>query len=260
MSIPIAPINPAGAFPPLAFDQIIQAFGINVLWYQSHVCPCNGDTGSPNPNCDVCFGKAYYYDPYQGPFITLLTLVSWIGRSVAIGEVVDPSFGMIYEGHPILTVSQTFTPVLWENLNTFDLILQTNTNERFQAVLRVGQNETVPAWHFIDTITIPTTGAVVVEDPTINQPVSGVAYTVNGGTVTLNPNAQYPNGYPEGTSYSVEYFSPVVWSVSERVGGLTHQRPFVQGLAYPRRVKLSLWDLFLRSPTGSSTLIGNNSS
>jgi hypothetical protein len=240
-----------------AIDNLITWAGQNVLWMKSHSCPCVGDTGSSgsfNQHCTTCFGRGFYWDPTQGPFIVLLTLISWIGRNVDIGDTVDPTYGMVLDGHPILTIPSTLT-TLWPQVNTRDIFVQRDSTMRFQATMRVGENTIVPAWHILDSITIAPSGAVIVEDPVTNQPVSGVPYTVNGGTVTLNPNLKYPTGYPTGTSYTVEYFSPVAWVIEEPYGGLAHTRPFGQGIAYPRRWKTTGLDLWLRSRIGLSTNI-----
>ena len=252
MAFPINPITPfASALPESAFDGLINWAGINVLWMKNHNCPCVGDTGSPNQQCNACFGKGFFWDPAVGPFIVLMTLVTWIGRNVDMGENTDPNYGMVFQGHPILTIPATLEPI-WSQANTNDVFVQIDAIQRFQAVLKVGQQETVPAWHLLGAITIAPSGAVIVEDPTIVQPVSGVPYTVVGGTVTLSPTPQYPTGYPEGTSYTVDYTSPVVFVVNEPFGGLAHVRPFGQGITYPRRWKMSLLDVWLRTPLGSS--------
>lgn len=243
------------AFPESAFDNLIGWAGINLTWLKSHNCPCVGDTGSSgsfDQHCQVCFGRGFYWDPPTGPFVLLLTLISWIGRNVDMGETVNSDYGMIYQGHPILTIPATIQP-LWTQTNTNDLFVESDVSARFQAVMRVGENEIVPAWHILGSVTIAPSGAVVVEDPTSNQPVINNNYTVNGGMVTLNPNTQYPDGYPKGTAYTVEYYSPPVFAVQEPFGGLSHVRPFGQGISYPKRWKLSLLDLWLRPKIGSST-------
>ena len=266
MAIPITHYPPFGSLmPEAAFDSIIANGGQRVMWMKGHNCPCTGDTGSPlrintdpigpqNKQCPVCLGKGVYWDPAQGPFIVLLTLITWIGRNVDIGDTMDPNYGMIFDGHPIITIPATL-PTLWTQTNTNDIFVQMDSTMRFQAVMRVGENESVPAWHVLNSISIANTGAVIVEDPTTSMPVSGIAYVVSGGTVTLSPNAQYPTGYPVGTSYTVEYYSPVAVVIQEPFGGLAHTRPFGQGISYPRRFKTSLLDLWLREQLGSSTSI-----
>lgn len=255
-------ISPKGSFaqamPPGAFDDLIAFGGINMTWAKSHSCPCVGDTGSAqvgSPTCQVCYGRGFYWDNLQGPFILLLTLISWIGRNVDMGEKVDPDYGMIYQGHPILTIPHPAQPI-WTEANTRDVLVEPDTNMRFQATLRVNENEIVPAWHVLGSVTVAPTGAVVVEDPNINQPVkTGISYTVNGGQITLNPNSAYPDGWPNGTSYTVEYYSPAVFVIEEPFGGLSHVRPFGQGLLYPKRWKLTLLDMYLRTALGNSSNI-----
>jgi hypothetical protein len=270
-------------FPPFqqavnltAINSLIGWAGQNAMWMKNHSCPCIGDTGSPNPVCNVCFGRGYYWDSPQGPFIVLLTLISWIGRNVDMGNKADPDYGTVFSGHPIITIPVD-TPLpnaidpaclppsagvispqtLWGQVNTKDIFIYDDAPMRFQATLRVGQQEILPAWHIIDPsfLTIPTTGAVVVEDPSINQPVSGIPYTVNSttGVITLNPTAKFPTGWPVGTSYVVEYYSPPTFVVEEPFGGLAHVRAFAQGVKYPRRWKVSMLDLWLRDKIGLSS-------
>ena len=257
MAFPIIYSNFAVLMPPGAFNSIIGNSGLLLQYLQAHACPCNGNSGSPNPNCTACLGRGTYWDPPQGPFIALVTLISWLGRSVDMGETIDPAWGQVDTGHPIITIPYTQQPI-WTQTNTNDIFVQTDAIMRYQATLRVGENMTIPAWHILQlsAVTIATSGAVIVEDPTIMQPVNGVAYTVSGGTVTLLPNIEYPDGYPTGTAYTVTYYAPLAWVIQEPFGGRAHVRPFGQGLPYPRRFKTSVLDLWLRDTLGSSTVIG----
>jgi hypothetical protein len=257
MAIPIQNFPPlAFLLPVAAFDSIIGNTAVFCMYQKSHVCPCVGNTGSPNPNsvsCTVCLGRGIYWDPPTGPFGVLLTLISWLGRNVDMGETVDADYGMIDRGHPIITIPHTQQPI-WTVANTNDIFIQSEAIMRFQSVLRVGENETVPAWQILQlsSVTIAPTGAVVVEDPTTNQPVNtGFTYTVNGGTVTLDPNSTY-TPWPDGTSYTVEYYAPLSLVLQEPFGGRPHIRVF-ENLSYPRRFKTSVLDLWLRDTLGSST-------
>jgi hypothetical protein len=251
------------ALPEAAFDDLITWAGINVLWMKSHACPCAGDTGSaqPQPLCNACFGRGFYWDPPQGPFIVLITFISWIGRNVAIGEEIDPAYGMTFEAGPILTIQNTTAnSVIWQQANTNDIFIEMQAQMRFQSTLRVGQNMTIPQWQILGqpntSFSIPPSGAVVVENPTLMQPVqTGISYTVNGGTVTLNPDGYFPQGYPVGTSYTVEYFSQPTYVIQEKFGGLMHSRPFGQGITYPHRYKIQMLDLWLRDKAGLSTQV-----
>lgn len=247
------------ALPEAAFDDLITWAGINVLYLKGHSCPCVQDTGSSQQGlqtCNACFGRGYYWDPPQGPFIVLITYISWIGRNVAIGETMDPTYGQVDNAGPILTIQNSpANQVIYQQTNTKDLFVEVSATQRFQAGMRVGQNEIVPQWQILGapntSFSIAPTGAVVVEDPTTNQPVkSGVTYLVNGGHVTLN------GGYPVGTGYTVEYYSQPTFVIEEPFGGLMHARPFGQGITYPHRYKMQLLDLWLRDNIGSSTGLG----
>lgn len=256
-------------FPPFqsalslsAIDSLINWASINILWMKSHSCPCVGDTGSSNPRCNVCYGRGFYWDPPAGPYGVLITLITWIGRNVDMGNVAHQDYGTIFQGHPIITIPVNIQP-LWTQANTKDVIVEVDTIMRFQASCMVGERDILPQWHIIDTaaITIAPSGAVVVEDPTIVQPVSGVPYTFDPttGAVRLLPTLQYPDGWPQGTAYTVEYYSPLAFVIDEPFGGLAHVRPFGQGIDYPRRWKMSLLDVWLRDHIGLSTNIAKNS-
>lgn len=253
MGLYTPPFGFSVALPPDAFNDLITWAGIKVLYLKAHACPCAGDTGSaqPQPRCNACFGRGYYWDPPQGPFIVLVTYISWIGRNVAIGETMDPTYGQVDNAGPIITIQNSpANQVIFQQTNTKDLFVEVNATQRFQATMRVGENEIVPQWQILGapntSFSIAPTGAVVVEDPVLMQPVGGVAYTVNGGQVVLS------GGYPTGTAYTVEYYSQPTFVIEEAFGGLMHARPFGQGLLYPHRYKMQLLDLWLRDLIGSS--------
>lgn len=256
-------------FPPFqnalslsSIDSLIKWASINILWMKSHSCPCVGDTGSARPECNVCFGRGFYWDPASGPYGVLITLITWIGRNVDMGNAMDLDYGTIFQGHPIITIPVDIDP-LWTQANTKDVIVEVGTTMRFQASLLVNERQILPAWHVIDptSITIAPSGAVIVEDPLINQPVSGVPYNYDSttGIISLLPTAKFPNGWPDGTSYIVEYYSPLAFVIDEPFGGLAHVRPFGQGITYPRRWKMSLLDVWLRDRIGLSTNLAQNS-
>lgn len=268
MAIPITTYpNFYWLIPPPALDAIINNSSQRFLYSQGHSCPSVGDTGAPNPTyysikrCPVCLGRGIYWDPIEvdsnnNPIIhyALLTLISWLGRNVDFGAEQDPSYGLVERAHPILTIPTTDTE-LWSQASLYDVIVQMDTSTRQQAVLRVDVNDTIPAWHSIgNLLTVAPTGAVIVQDPSTAVPVSGIPYTVNGGQIILKPTTEYPV-WPEATSFTVEYYAPNTYVIFEAYGGLPHQRPFGQGLKYPRRFKLSLLDLWLRDQLGSSTSI-----
>jgi hypothetical protein len=259
------PIN----FPPFqnalnlqAIDSLINWASINVLWMKNHSCPCIGESGSPRANCNVCLGRGFYWDAPSGPYGVLITLITWIGRNVDMGNAMHQDYGTIFQGHPIITIPVNVAP-LWTQANTKDIIVEYDTIMRFQASLMVGEREILPAWHVLDpsALTIPPSGAVIVENPSFNQPVSGVPYNYNPttGKITLLPTVEFPTGWPTGTSYIVEYYSPLTFVIDEPFGGLAHVRPFGQGLKYPRRWKMTLLDVWLRDKIGLSSNLAQNS-
>jgi hypothetical protein len=258
------PIN----FPPFqnalnlqAIDSLINWASIEVMWMKNHSCPCVGDTGSARQDCNVCLGRGFYWDPPSGPYGVLITLITWIGRNVDMGNAMNQSYGTIFQGHPIITIPVNVTP-LWTQANTKDVIVEINTTMRFQAICRVNEQEILPQWHIIEasSVIVPASGAVIVEDPSITQPVSGVPYIYNptNGTIKLLPTLEWPDGWPTGTAYTVEYYSPLAFVIDEPFGGLAHVRPFGQGITYPRRWKMALLDVWLRDAIGLSTNLAKN--
>lgn len=236
-------------FPPGVFNNLTQWAGVRVLWLKSHACPCV-NTGTPNRSCNTCLGRGVYWDPPLGPFNVLITLVSFIGRHIDSGEANDPAYGTIYESKPLLTVPNLDANIpFWDEVSLYDIIVEVDATMRFNTVLRNQDIMNIPAWHTY-SFSIASSGAVVVEDPTLNQPVSGVTYTVSGLTVTLN------NPYPLGTTYSVEYQSCPSYIIFDKYGGLAHMRVFGQGGTYPKRFRIDLADLYLRDKLGFSTSLG----
>jgi hypothetical protein len=246
--IPTLP-NIQFVFPPAIFNQTSGPFsGVRVLWLKSHSCPCV-NTGTPNRDCVACLGRGIYWDPPQGPFDVLITLVSFIGRHIDAGESNDPNYGNIFESKPLLTIPNlTTNNPLWQEVSLYDIIVELDATMRFNNVLRTNDQMDLPAWHAY-SLNIAASGAVVVEDPTLNQPVSGVSYSVSGLTVTLDGN------YPLGTTYTVEYLSCPSYIIYDKYGGLAHTRPFGEGGLYPRRFRIDLADLYLRDKFGFSTSV-----
>jgi hypothetical protein len=234
----------SSALPPQAFDNIIEWSGINFLWLKSYLCPCVGDQGNPQPNCVVCQQRGIYWANPQGPFILLLTYVSFAGRAVDVGFSNDPTYGGEFDATPILTIPEITAPI-WAQSAVMDLFIEVDSVTRYNTVLRVNENTTIPYWHNY-SLTIAPTGAVTVYNQSSGNLVSGVAYTVSGLSVTLNDPT-----YTEGTSYTVEYTSAPIYVSYGKMGGEPHQRPFGQGLLYPKRFKIKDLDLWLRdNPIG----------
>ena len=251
-------LNPFGTVPftsvfdPKNFDDSIQYAGQNMVWMKGHECPCVGDTGSPSgevlPQCPVCFGFGTYWDNPQGPFTVLLTMMSWVSRTVTIGQEIDPEYGNIVSGDPVLTIPFTYSPVFWEFATTNDAVVEVDAIMRFNATLRVGQNTFIP-YQYLPSFSVAPSGAVVVWDPVRNTPVSGVAYTVNGTSVTLNDTTRWPTG----TAYTVDYMASPFYVLFKHMGGLSHRRPFGQGGNYPVRVRIQILDIWAnRNKMGSS--------
>lgn len=232
--------------PPDSFSNIINQLAIRVNWLKSHLCPCSADQGNADPNCTVCLGRSVFWDPATGPYNVLITFFV-AGKSSPIGEVTDSTWGIIFEGQPMLTIPNTTIPV-YSQAGLYDVFVEVDNIMRFNGLLRVNQNSTLLHGQLgvTQSLTVATTGAVTVFDLAANVVRGSVPYTVNGANVTLN------TVFPEGTGYTVEYQASPLWVIEGRIGGLQHARPFAQ-LTLPKRFRLNALDLFLRNPLGFST-------
>ena len=71
-------------------------------------------------------------------------------------------------------------------------------------------------------------------------PVPAGGYVVSGSAVLLD-------GYPPGTPYTVEFNASPVWIAFRRAGGLSHSRPFGDGVALPKRYRAMQLDIWARA-------------
>lgn len=224
--------------PNAPFDGVIAAYGIDLNWQKSHLCPCiygGPITGAPDPACQTCLGRGWYWDAPSDTFRGLITFIHLSPSPDEPGTITSDKFGMIDRGEPTLTIPQT-AAVPYANASVNDIYTEVGTHERFQAELQAGGNTLLP---YQQGLSVPASGAVTVYDSANSVVVSVSGYVVSGAQVTL------PGTYPTGTSYIVSYTASKAY-VAYRIAGATpHERPFAN-LPLPKRFRLQALDLWLR--------------
>ena len=223
---------------PAFFENLIAQEGVRLLWQQGHLCPCTfggPQPGSPDPQCNTCDGRGYYWDAPFGPFVGLVTFMHISPSPDEPGAVMDEKVGIVQRSEPALTIPYT-AGLPWTNATLNDIFVEIDAIDRFDAELTVGSDQAVP---YQNGLSIAPSGAVTVYDTTTHAivPVSG--YTVSGATVLL------PSGYASGTSYVVEFFAAKTFVAWRNAGSIGHDRPFGQ-LNEPKRFRLQTLDLWLR--------------
>lgn len=224
--------------PNEGFDQLAAATGARFTWQKSHLCPCTFGgqlTGSPDPQCQTCKGRGWYWDAPTGTFYGIITFIHLAPAPDEPGVRMNEQFGGIYRSEPTLTIPFTAGQI-WASASLNDAFVEVDAIDRFQTELQVGGIQSVP---YQQNVLIQPIGAVTTYDPVnkIISPVSG--YTVNGSTVTL------PNTYPNGTPYIVEFTAAKTFVAWRAGGALPHDRPFQQ-VNLPKRFHLQQLDLWLR--------------
>ncbi len=245
----LPPMDPY-VLPNAPFDQLINAYGLQMTWQKSHACPCSSGggtqsrllmTGAPDPQCQTCGGRGVYWDAPQGPFTVMLTFMHRAFSKDEPGAAMDNKYGLVQEGEPTLTIPSSVTAP-YQQASLYDAWVNINAETYYETNLTVGGNETVP---YQQSLSIAASGAVKVYDPATHQVVAVSGYTVSGGTVTL------PGQYPPGTGYVVGFTAAPVYVAFKSSGAYPHIRPFQQ-IPLPRRFSLRALDLWLRA-RGSDT-------
>jgi hypothetical protein len=243
----LPPIDPY-VLPTAPFDQLITAYGITLLWSKSHTCPClfGGPVeGSPDPACETCFGRGFYWDLPAAPFIGLITWAHFAPAPDEPGALMDTHRGLIQHATPTLTIPSIAGDVYGE-ANLYDAFTEVNALERFNAQLEYPYRMSVP---YQQSVTIAPSGAVTMYDPVNKIVVPVLGYTVSGVSITVS------GGIVSGTSLIVDFTAAPTYVAFRRVGGMTHMRPF-GNLDEPRRFMLQTLDLWTRArfpgdpPTG----------
>ncbi len=237
---PITPYN----LPETPFDTVIGAFGINLIYQKAHDCPCvfgGPITGSPDPLCITCHGRGIYWDRPGVPFVGMITFIHAVTSSDEPGSVLNPEFGMVQRGEPLLSIPASAPSGIWAGASLEDAFVEKDATMRFRTTLRVGGNTLLP---YQQSLAVAASGAVTTYNMVTHSvdPIS--AYTVSGGSVVVS-------GYPTGTYYTVEYTAAPVYVAWRPAGSMPHIRPLGQGVVnLPRRFKLAQLDLWLRTKFG----------
>lgn len=231
------PIEPY-VLPRANFEGMINAYGIDLIWFKNHACPCvwQGPTpGTANPECLNCRGRGYYWDAPSAPFRGLITFIHMSPTPDEPGAQMDPKYGLQNNGDPALTITNR-NPTVWAEASEFDLFCETNSISRYNANLVVGRRTSLV---YPQRVTVAPAGAVSVFNPATKQVDFPNTYTVTGTQVVLS-------GYPKGTPYIVEFTAAPTYVAFRIAGSLPHVRPF-GNVALPRRFRLQALDLWLRT-------------
>jgi hypothetical protein len=267
---------PSASFllPPGRFEAVMaQVPAQRVSWMKGHACPCTfsptavvgrlSTPGGAQKACQTCLGLGFYWDAPTVPFRALISFMHMSPSPDEPGTVMNANFGAVQVSEPSLTIPYQ-TPGLaiddpaqptaaWSDASTDDLFIAVDMLSRYTAKLQVGGIENLP---FQQNLQIAPSGAVTVWDSATSSVVQVPSYGVSGPTVTID-------GYPNGTSYMVEFQSASLYVAFRRAGGLPHVRPFGGGtLNEPRRFRLQTLDFWTRqrgiqaSAPGSTTIGG----
>ena len=231
-----------------AFDQQVAGLGERFGWARAHVCPCafaGGTPGSPNPECNTCFGKGVYWD---APIDTSanFTFMHTSAAPDEPGVFVGNDFGRTIFGEPIITLPNQGTTnenTVWLYASTFDAYVQYDARVRFYSTLVAGQNEVLPYQFNVNILQITT------YDPSNNTAVAVAPgqWAYSNGVVTLG------DSYAKGTAYTVEYVASPVFIAFRKSGGMAHTRPLAGGTALmPKRFHVGLLDVWLRASSGGA--------
>ena len=238
MQLPAAAL----ALNPAAFNSLITAYGVRLLWKQGHACPCvMGNPiqpGSPDPQCVTCSGRGWYWNSPVGPFVGLITFMHISPSPDEPGATMDEKLGIIQRSEPSLTIPSSET-LPWTNATLNDIFVEIDAIDRFESALTVGSVQAVP---YQEQLTIAPSGAVTMYDTTTHSVVAVSGYTVSGAAVLL------PSSYGPGTSYVVQFSAAKTYVAWRNAGSIGHDRPFAQ-LAEPKRFRCQTLDLWLRART-----------
>lgn len=234
-------------FPPISpyvlpvgpLDGLVAAYGNDLTWQRSHLCPCTYGgpiAGSPDVACNTCKGIGWYWDAPSAVFRGLITFIHMSPTPDEPGTTMSDKFGVVQLSEPTLSIPWTTASGIWTAASINDVFVEPNALDRYETELQKGGVQTVP---YQQNLTIPLTGAVTVYDVAnkVVVPVSG--YTVSGPTVTL------PSGYADGTPYVVSYTAAKAYVAWRSAGTMGHDRPF-GNLTLPKRFRLQTLDLWLR--------------
>lgn len=238
-SVYFPPISPY-VLPVTPLDNLMKAYGVDLTWQKSHLCPCvmsGAVTGSPDPQCLTCKGIGWYWNEASAIFRGLITFIHMSPTPDEPGTMMDPKWGVIQQSEPTLTIPYTAAPDIWTQASINDVFTQVNAIDRYEVSLQVGGVTTVP---YQQKLTIAPIGAVTIYNTETRTVETVTGYTVNGPTITL------PAQYPDGTNFVVSYSAAKAFSAWRPAGTMGHDRPF-GNLTLPKRFRLQALDLWLRS-------------
>lgn len=246
----LPPISPY-VLPASPFDTLTAAYGVRLQWMQSHQCACvwgSSVPGSPDPNCVTCSGRGVYWDAPSAIFSGIITQMHKTLSPDESGFEVTSKLGWKQDTFPLLSIPASAGEV-WQNATDYDAFVELDAITRYKSEMTVGGMTSVP---YAQNLNIPATGAVSIWNVQTKS-TQLIPYTVNGANVTIS-------GYPQGTSYTIEYFAAPVYLAFRKAGGMPHIRPFGNGVvSLPRRFRLDMLDVWIRSRGGSDNTPQNPS-
>jgi hypothetical protein len=152
----------------------------------------------------------------------------------------NEKWGVEIRQEPTVTIPFS-AGLVWEKASVMDRFVEVQALDRFNTVLIKGGNEDIP---YRQELNVAPTGAVTIYDEVDHEVIPVEGYTVNGTTVTI------PDGYPEGTAYTVEFIAAKTYIAWRGAGAVPHDRPFGQ-VTEPKRFRFQTLDLWLRSVKAS---------
>ena len=234
-------------FSQTRMDSAINDIGINILWRQSHSCPCGALTGSPDPQCTQCGGFGRYWD---APTTAFTGIISIMYPEDPSGNT-DRQLGTFIEAQPVLTIPQSTAATVWASAALYDMFVLPDMTQRFSIGLQngAGQNSKTNALPYSYGVTVPVSGAVQVYNTQTHVVSADNNYTIS----TVN-GITYINltDWPFEQPFTVDYTANQSYVAYDR-GGMPHIRPVVGGMLMPRRFHINPLDIWLRghSTTGN---------
>ena len=237
---PYYPSLPLQGMPQRYLDGLINNYGVRLGWMKSHQCACTYGyevPGTPDPNCNTCNGRGYFWDAYNNFFNGLLTFMHGFGASPdEPGAKADPKYGNIQHAEPTLTIPYSASTI-WQEAQTMDAFVEIDAQSRYSTVLVAGENNVLPYQQGLN-----------VQDVYIFDPTYQVTYKASAGQYTVDGAAVSLVGFPNGTAYTVEFIASPVYIAWREAGGMSHARPFAAGLGQiPRRFRIVSLDIWTRA-------------
>jgi len=187
---------------PTAFNTFINKIGQDVLWRKSLRCPCrNKRSGSPNPDCLVCYGLGYTYEsPVSGIIGTSGMSIQRAWSSMGLYESGDQVI-TIGNDSPLYGVSNGDRVLLINSSIPFEVNLDHTGTEIFPYSFESIQSIAKVFWisgssYAYSTIAINSTTNRV--EWTANEPSINTQYTVLG---RRNPEYYAYMDYPVDRSH-----------------------------------------------------------